>query len=286
MTCSEVQPATVEEIKKVNALLPVEGKITNIIQETSDVKTFHISAEDGGLPFQLAPGQLLMLSIFGVGEAIFSASVNRNCFEVTVKRVGVLTDALHEAEIGQTVGIRGPYGNGFPLDHCRGKDLVFVAGGIGLAPVRSMINYVLNHRDEFGHLDLIYGSRTPRDLVYKEELFKTWIEAEDFSLSLTVDQGDKDWQGQVGFVPSVLKNYKPRSADTICILCGPPVMIKFSLQILEKMNLAPENIITTLEMRMKCGIGKCGRCNIGSCYVCLDGPVFSLKQLKALPNEY
>ena len=286
MTSSLSQPASVEEIRQINALIPTEGRIINIIQETPDVKTFHISAKEGGLPFQLAPGQLLMISIFGVGEAIFSARVKGNCFEVTVKRVGVLTEALHEAAIGQTVGIRGPYGNGFPLDFCRGKDLLFVAGGIGLAPVRSLINYVLGHRAEFGHLELIYGSRTPRDLVFKEELLKTWTAAEDFNLTLTVDQGDKDWQGQVGLVPNLLKNHKPMSADVVCILCGPPVMIKFSLQALEEMDLLPENIITTLEMRMKCGIGKCGRCNIGACYVCLDGPVFSLKQLRALPNEF
>jgi NAD(P)H-flavin reductase len=286
MTSSLSQPASVEEIRQINALIPTEGRIINIIQETPDVKTFQISAKEGGLPFQLAPGQLLMISIFGVGEAIFSARVKGNCFEVTVKRVGVLTEALHEAAIGQTVGIRGPYGNGFPLDFCRGKDLLFVAGGIGLAPVRSLINYVLGHRAEFGHLELIYGSRTPRDLVFKEELLKTWTAAEDFNLTLTVDQGDKDWQGQVGLVPNLLKNHKPMSADVVCILCGPPVMIKFSLQALEEMDLLPENIITTLEMRMKCGIGKCGRCNIGACYVCLDGPVFSLKQLRALPNEF
>ncbi|HUX47499.1 MAG TPA: FAD/NAD(P)-binding protein, partial [Desulfosporosinus sp.] len=205
----------------------------------------------------------------------------------TVKRVGTVTNALHEVEVGQTVGIRGPYGNGFPLNHCQGKDLLFVAGGIGLAPVRSLINYVLDHRTEFGHLRLIYGSRSPQDLVFKEDLSKIWPAAANFNTSITVDQGDKDWQGNIGFVPDLLKKLYPKAdVNTVCILCGPPVMIKYSLNILEELKFSPENIITTLEMRMKCGIGKCGRCNIGSCYVCLDGPVFSVAQLRTLPDEY
>lgn len=286
MTSSFTQPATVEEIKKVNALIPVRGKIINIIQETPSVKTFYISTDTEGLPFHLAPGQLVMLTMFGVGEAIFSASVGQNYLEVTVKRVGTVTNALHEANVGQTVGIRGPYGNGFSIDHCRGKDLLFIAGGIGLAPVRSLINYVLNHRMEFGQLHLIYGACSQNDLVFKKDIFNTWPTEKSFNISVTVDQGDHDWHGNVGFVPDILKKLQPKSDDTNCILCGPPVMIKNSLKILEELNFSAENIITTLEMRMKCGIGKCGRCNIGSCYVCLDGPVFSLEQLRALPNEY
>lgn len=286
MTSSLSQPATVEEIQKINALLPVKGKIRNITQETSDIKTFHISTLDDRLPFQLEPGQLVMLSILGVGEAIFSASVGDNCLEVTVKRVGIVTNALHEVEVGQTVGIRGPYGNGFPLTHCQGKDLLFIAGGIGLAPVRSLIKYVLDRRSEFGHLQLIYGSRSPQDLVFKEDLLKIWPVIADFNVTMTVDQGNKDWQGPVGFVPDLLKRLHPKAENTVCILCGPPVMIKYTLNILEELKFSPENIITTLEMRMKCGIGKCGRCNIGSCYVCLDGPVFSLTQLRTLPGEY
>lgn len=274
------------EAARVNPLVPQVGRIIKIIEETPDVKTFHVTT-DAGKPFTPLPGQLAMLSLLDVGEAMFSiTSQGPDHLELAIKRVGILTDALHEAEPGQSVGIRGPYGNGFPLEMMRGKDLLFIGGGIGLAPVRSLINYCIEHRQDYGHLWIIYGARSPADLCFKDDLFNNWPEVENCRVDVTVDRGDDTWQGHEGFVPAFVEELKPKPEGKVAITCGPPVMIKFVLQSMEKLGFKDEQIVTTLEMRMKCGIGKCGRCNLGSCYVCLDGPVFTLAQLKKLPGEY
>ncbi|AKX93565.1 FAD/NAD(P)-binding protein [Neomoorella thermoacetica] len=274
------------EAARVNPLVPQMGRITKIIDETPDVKTFHVTT-DAGKPFTPLPGQLAMLSLLDVGEAMFSiTSQGPDHLELAIKRVGMLTDALHEAEPGQSVGIRGPYGNGFPLEMMRGKDLLFIGGGIGLAPVRSLINYCIEHRQDYGHLWIIYGARSPADLCFKDDLFNNWPKVENCRVDVTVDRGDDTWQGHEGFVPAFVEELKPKPEGKVAITCGPPIMIKFVLQSMEKLGFKDEQIVTTLEMRMKCGIGKCGRCNLGSCYVCLDGPVFTLAQLKKLPNEY
>ncbi|HEX3015383.1 MAG TPA: FAD/NAD(P)-binding protein [Desulfobacteria bacterium] len=272
----------------VSPLVPVVCKITKIVTETPDVKTFHVSTLDGKKPFTPMPGQLGMVSILNAGEGMFSITTQgENHLEFSIKRCGVLTDALHEAEVGQNITVRGPYGNGFPLDFCKGKDILFIGGGIGLAPVRSLITYSIAHRQDFGKLQVIYGSRSPADLVFKEDLFENWTKVPDLELNLTVDRGDESWKGNVGFVPAFIEQLAPSpKGDKVCVLCGPPIMIKFCLQSLAKLGFKNENIITTLEMRMKCGVGKCGRCNIGSCFVCLDGPVFTLAQLQNLPPEY
>lgn len=269
-----------------NPLLPVVGKIIKIVEETPDVKTFHVTTENGK-PFTPMPGQLGMLSLLNVGEAMFSVTAQGpDHLEFAIKKVGKLTEALHEAEVGQTVGVRGPYGNGFPIDLFKGKNVLFIGGGIGLAPVRSMINYCIEHRDDFGKLTIIYGARSPADLCFKTDLFENWPKVRDTEVHVTVDRGDENWKGHVGFVPAFLEEINPSPDNTIALTCGPPIMIKFVLQSLAKMNFAPEQIVTTLEMRMKCGIGKCGRCNIGSKFVCLDGPVFTLAELNQMPNEY
>ncbi|MCL1853598.1 MAG: FAD/NAD(P)-binding protein [Peptococcaceae bacterium] len=268
-----------------NPLLPQRGVIAKIKTETSDTKTFSITGFDGAKPFTPLPGQLGMLSLPAYGEAMFSVtSQDQTHIDMTIKAVGALTNALHEIEEGQECGIRGPYGNGFPLDFCRGKDLTFIAGGIGLAPVRSLIKYCLDNRADFGKLTIVYGARTSDDLVFKEDLFENWPEAENKNLHLTIDREEEAWPGHVGFVPSYVEELA--LPPTVAIVCGPPIMIKFTLANLEKMGFLPNEVITTMEMRMKCGIGKCGRCNIGSCFVCLDGPVFTLEQLNAMPAEY
>lgn len=267
-------------------LVPVLGRISKIIEETPDVKTFHV-VTDGGRPFTPRPGQLAMLSLLPVGEAMFSVTWHgEEHLEFAIKKVGRLTAALHEAEVGQTVGVRGPYGNGFPVEELHGKDLVFIGGGIGLAPLRSLINHCLANRGDFGRIQIIYGARSPADLVFKEDLFRNWPQAPDTEVHITVDAADAEWQGHVGFVPAFLEELNPPPAGKVAITCGPPIMIKFVLAALERMGYRDEQVITTLEMRMKCGIGKCGRCNIGSKYVCLDGPVFTLAQLKNMPAEY
>ncbi|CEO88219.1 FAD/NAD(P)-binding protein [Syntrophaceticus schinkii] len=269
-----------------NPLVPEMGTITKIIDETPDVKTFHVTTPRGK-PFTPKPGQLAMLSLVPVGEAMFSITWQGDDYlEFSIKRVGVMTDALHEVDVGAAVGVRGPYGNNFPVEIMKGKDIFFIGGGIGLAPLRSLINHCVVNRDEFGKLEVLYGSRSPADLVFKYDLFDNWPKVKDMEVYVTVDRGDDDWKGMVGFVPAYLEELKPSPEGKVAVVCGPPIMIKFVLQSLEKLGFTDEQVITTLEMRMKCGIGKCGRCNIGSKFICLDGPVFSLAELKKLPPEW
>jgi len=267
-----------------NPLLPKNCRIIGINEETPDVKTFRLQCADGTKPFSPMPGQLAMLSIAGIGEAMFSITAQgEDWIESSIKRVGLLTEALHEAGIGDRVGVRGPYGNYFPVESLKGKNLLFVGGGIGIAPVRSLILYVLNHREDYGEIDVLYGSRTYVDLVFRDDLFDNWPKV--LNTHITIDVEESSWKGHVGFVPSYLEEKGFSPENRACILCGPPIMIKFCLGALERMGFSKDNIITTLEMRMKCGIGKCGRCNIGSKYVCLDGPVFTMAELDELPDE-
>jgi len=270
-----------------NPLVPTLGTVFKIVQETPDIKTFFVSTKDGKKPFTPMPGQLGMFSMMNLGEGMFSVtSQGENHLEFAIKKCGMLTDALHEIREGQTVGVRGPYGNGFPIEKCQGKDMLYIGGGIGLAPVRSLIKYSFDHRDDFGKIDIIYGSRSPEDLCFKEDLFENWPKERDTQVHITVDRGDDNWKGNVGFVPAFLEQVNPDPKGKMVVLCGPPIMIKFCLQSLAKMGYTDDQVITTLEMRMKCGIGKCGRCNIGSKYVCLDGPVFTMEELNHLPNEF
>ncbi|HEY8909163.1 MAG TPA: FAD/NAD(P)-binding protein [Desulfosporosinus sp.] len=269
-----------------NPLIPQVCKIIFIEQETPDVKTFRFQTLDGKKPFAPLPGQLGMLSLLGTGEAMFSiTSQGEDYIEISIKRCGLLTEALHEAEVGQLVGLRGPYGNHFPLKEAEGLDLLFVGGGIALAPLRPFINYVKANREKFKHVDILYGSRSPEDLVFKRELFEAWPTMPDTNMHVTVDKGAAGYEGNVGFVPTYMEELAFSPEGKMVVLCGPPIMIKFCLQALFRMGFSKEQVITTLEMRMKCGIGKCGRCNIGSKYVCVDGPVFSMAEIDELPDE-
>jgi sulfhydrogenase subunit gamma (sulfur reductase) len=231
-----------------------------------------------------------VFSVFGRGEAPFgiaNSPTRDEYIECSVKRVGRVTDALHELNEGDEVGFRGPYGRPFPIEKMQHKNLVFVGGGIGMAPLRSLLWNCLDRRDQFGDITVVYGARSTADLVYQREL-QEWSAREDVDIVLTVDPGgeDEQWQGEIGFVPTVLEKVDPSPQNAMVITCGPPIMIKFVLVSLSKMGFAPEQIITTLEMKMKCGLGKCGRCNIGPAYVCKHGPVFSYEELMALPEEY
>lgn len=285
----DVTPGVVQDV-----YLPHVSRIRRITQETdsSDVKTFEVIFlnEDAWQGFKYAPGQFAEVSIFGVGEApisITSSPTQEGYLEFSVKRMGAVTTALHHLEEGAVIGVRGPYGNTFPIEDMKGRDIIFIGGGIGLAPLRSLINYMLSakYRADFGKIDIIYGARSPGDLVFKWELEK-WRQRDDVNLVVTVDRGDDAWTGRVGFVPAVLKEVAPAPGGAVAVTCGPPIMIKFVIQNLLELGFAPEQIVTTLEMRMKCGIGKCGRCNIGSKYVCKDGPVFTYAQLGEMPKEY
>jgi len=280
-----VTVATASDVLRINNLVPKVGLVREILEETPDVKVFRITTPSGEKPFTPMPGQLGMFSLPAVGEGMFSVtSQGDDYIDMAIKKTGLLTDALHEMEAGTEVGIRGPYGNGFPIEQCKGKDMLFIAGGIGLAPVRSMILYCIEHREDFGKLTVIYGARSKEDLVFRQDLFEEWKDVPNMDIHVTIDRAQEGWDGHVGFVPDYIKELAPN--PQVAIICGPPVMIKFSLPALKELGFDEKETITTLELRMKCGIGKCGRCNIGSCYVCLDGPVFTLEQLNHMPSEY
>lgn len=267
-----------------NPLVPINGKVVEIINESRDVKTFRVKPES---EIKHLPGQCAMLSLFGIGEAIFSisSSPNRELLDFSIKKTGKVTDVLHEIEEGQQLGIRGPYGNHFPAEEIKGKNLLFVGGGIGLAPLRSLIEYALDNRKDYGKLRLIYGSRTPEDLIFHKDIFEKWPR-DDFEVNLTVDAESPNWNGYVGYVPQYLEELAPSPKDTVAITCGPPIMIKYVLQTLERLGFKEDQVVTTLEYKMKCGVGKCGRCNIDDKYVCKDGPVFYLKELNQLKGEF
>ena len=270
-------------------LIPMVGVVTMIRTDTPDVKTFRVNAPDGGKLFEHMPGQCAMVCAPGVSEAMFSITsspTNREYQEFSIKKCGDLTDYLHSLQVGDQITVRGPYGNHFPVeDALKGKNLLFIAGGIGLAPLRSVINYVLDNRADYGSVDILYGSRSADDLVKLQEIQDVWTQAPDTHVYLTIDRPQDGWDGHVGFVPSYLKEVG-FDVDKTVLVCGPPIMIKFVLQGLQELGFSKEQVYTTLELRMKCGIGKCGRCNIGSKYVCKDGPVFRCDQLDELPPEY
>ncbi len=268
-------------------LIPQKARVVKLWDETSDVMTFQVEFSDSE-PFPYLPGQCAMLSMPSVGEAMFSitASPTRQPMEFSIKRVGSLTEEMHRMEVGRQIGIRGPYGNGFPLEIMMGTDLLFIGGGIGLAPLRSLINYCIDHREDYGHIHIVYGARSPEDLVFKSELFEEWPRVDNVDVDVTVDAGDENWDGPVGFVPAFLEELNPSPEGKLAFTCGPPIMIKFVVQSLAKLNYSKDRVITTLEKRMKCGVGRCGRCNVGGKYICLDGPVFRLDELDELPDDY
>ena len=204
--------------------------------------------------------------------------------QFSVMRAGEVTAKLHTLTAGDKVGVRAPLGNAFPVADMKGKDIVFVGGGIGMAPLRTLFLYMLDNRADFGKIRLLYGARSPLDMAFSAEL-PEWTGRSDIETTLTIDREADGWQHKVGLIPNVLLEMAPKPENCVAITCGPPIMIKFTLEALKKLGFADEQIVTTLEKRMKCGIGICGRCNIGSSYVCVDGPVYTYAQLKQLPNE-
>ena len=271
-------------------ILPMLGVVTEIRVDTPDIKTFRVEALEGGKCFEHMPGQCAMLSIPGVGEAMFSITSSptvKEYQEFSIKKCGCLTSWLHQMDVGQQITIRGPYGKPFPVDdELKGKDLLFIAGGVGLAPLHSVINYVLDKRDSYGKVDVVYGSRSREDLLDLEEIQTRWMDPKnDVDVHLTIDRAQEGWDGHVAFVPTYVKELGFDPNKTV-LVCGPPIMIKFVLQALTELGFEKTQIYTTMELRMKCGVGKCGRCNIGDKYVCKDGPVFRFDELGELPNEY
>jgi sulfhydrogenase subunit gamma (sulfur reductase) len=260
--------------------------IDRVRNETGDVKTFtmRFKAPDIQENFSYRSGQFLEVSIFGIGEmpiSITSTPSRKGFFELSVKNVGLVSGVLHSMTPGAEVGIRGPFGNGFPFEKVFGKNLFFVGGGIGLAPLRSLINNVLDNRESFGKATILYGSRTPGDLVFRDE-FEVWRDQPDVTMLVTVDRGDEQWTGNVGVVTTLFPKAAIESQSTVAFVCGPPVMIPFVIKDLLNLGFTEDRIISTLERHMKCGVGKCGHCCIGHKYVCVDGPVFSYREMKAM----
>ncbi len=274
----------------INPYVPNLGQLADIQQLGTGIKLFKVAFEDEAVArdFTYLPGQFAFVSAFGVGEAPFgitSVSGIDGTVDFAVARVGTVTHALHEMGKGEVVGVRGPLGNWFPLEEVKGKNVIFLGGGIGGAPLRPVITSILHDRDNYGDMTILWAARNPKLLVFTEE-YDTWRQAPRTELHLTVDEGDPAWTGNVGLITQLLQKVKPSPDNAAVIICGPPIMIHFAIQELQKMGFTSEQIITTLEAKMKCGIGKCGRCNMGEKYVCLHGPVFRHSEIKEFLESF
>lgn len=277
-----------------NPFLPAPMKIEKVVVETEDkaIKTFTLSflKEQDKSDFKYIPGQFAELFVLGKGEAPFgmaSSPTQGGYLQFTVSRVGVVTAALHDLSQGKVVGVRGPLGNGYPIEALQGKNVVIIGGGFGFSTLRALTNFMLaeENRERFRDITVIYGARTPGLLLYRDEL-EEWGKRQDLRLYLTVDVGNEAWKGRVGVVPAITREVAPSPDNAFALVCGPPAMIRYTLPVIAELGFPPERTLLSLERRMKCGLGLCGRCNIGSKYVCKDGPVFSLAELKRLPVEH
>lgn len=272
-----------------NPYLPMPATVKEVIRETANIVTLRVVLDDPEVMrnFHHEPGQVGQLSVFGSGESTFvinSPPSQKEYLQFSVMMAGEVTTAIHRLTAGEAVGVRAPLGNYFPYQQWKGKNVFFIGGGIGMAPIRTIMLHLLENKKDYGKISLLYGARSPKDMAYSSEL-DDWLSNPDLDCTLCIDAPFEGWQHKVGLIPNVLKELAPSPDNTVAVLCGPPIMIKFTLQALEALKFEPENIVTTLEKRMKCGIGICGRCNIGGHYVCIDGPVFTQKQLMALPPE-
>lgn len=270
--------------------LPDLATVVEIIEETPNIRTLRLVLDDDAKMenFVFEPGQVGQISVFGAGEATFvinSPPSEKKYLQFSVMKAGEVTDAIHRLATGDKVGLRAPLGNYFPYENWKGKKVFFIGGGIGMAPIRTIMLYLLEHSDDYGKISLLYGARSPIDMAYSYEL-DGWTHNPDLDCTLCIDNPYEDWNHRTGLIPKVLEELAPSPENTVAVLCGPPIMIKYTLETLKKLGFAPENIVTTLEKRMKCGIGICGRCNIGDRYVCVDGPVFTLQELDRLPPDY
>ncbi|HIU17074.1 MAG TPA: FAD/NAD(P)-binding protein [Candidatus Avidesulfovibrio excrementigallinarum] len=280
-------------MNELNPLLPEVATVVEIVQETHNIKTFRVKLDDENRmkAFHFEPGQVGQLSLFGVGESTFvinSPPTRMDYLQFSVMKVGEVTSALHRLNVGDKIGVRAPLGNFFPYANWKGKDVFFIGGGIGMAPIRTIMLYLLDNKKDYGKISLLYGAKTPEDLSYKDDI-KDWLTDPNLNAVLTIDNPAEGWTEDaahtVGLIPNVLKELAPKPDNCIAVLCGPPIMIKFTLMALKELKFPDEQIFTTLEKRMKCGVGLCGRCNIGGKLVCVDGPVFSYDQLRDLPPE-
>jgi len=277
-----------------NPYIPLFTKVKSIVSENevNDIKTFELEfvKEEDYKNFNYVPGQFAEISIIGKGECpigIASSPTEEGTIKFTIKKMGTVTSSFHNSDIGDTIGVRGPLGNGWPMEELKRKNIVVIGGGFAFSTLRSLVLYVLDekHRKDYGDLTVIYGNRDSSEVLYRD-ILEEWEKRDDINVVLTIDREEEGWTRKVGFVAAIVKEVAPSPDNAVAIICGPPIMIRTAVDELVKIGWSDENILNSLEMRMKCGIGKCGRCNIGSKYVCIDGPVFSLAELKKLPNEF
>lgn len=277
-----------------NPYIPLLTTVKSIIAENkiNDIKTLELEFKNKKdyEDFNYIPGQFAEISIIGKGECpigIASSPTEEGSIKFTIKKMGTVTTALHNCDIGDTVGVRGPCGNGWPIEEMKGKNIVIIGGGFAFSTLRSLITYMLDnkYRKDYKDITVIYGNRDSGEVLYQEDL-ETWKKRDDIKVILTIDREEEGWKDKVGFVAPVVKEVAPSSDNAVAVVCGPPIMIKTTIAVLEELKFEDAQILNSLEMRMKCGIGKCGRCNIGNKFVCVDGPVFSLAELKKMPNEY
>jgi sulfhydrogenase subunit gamma (sulfur reductase) len=274
-----------------NPMLPYLGTLVEVKDLAQEIKLFRVEMLNGGSEAfcDFKPGQFAFLSAFGVGEAPFgiaNAACRGPVLDFAVHRLGSVTTELHELAEGDVVGVRGPMGNWFPMDDFKGKDLVVLGGGIGGAPLRPVIQHVLANRQDFGHLTILWAARHPSLLIFTDE-YDEWRSAPDTDLHLTVDEPDARWDHNVGLITEMLARVAPSPHHTLSITCGPPIMIHFvNKMLVEKFGFDPAQNYVTLEARMHCGIGKCGRCNLGEKLICVDGPVFSMAEVDALTESF
>ncbi len=286
---SKLTPVAPRPVSAGNPYRPMEATVIEVITETHNIKTIRVTLDDPELAanFTYEPGQVGQLSVFGSGESTFVINTppsQKDYLQFSVMMAGEVTSSIHNLCKGDKVGVRAPLGRPFPYELWKGKNVFFIGGGIGMAPIRTIMLHLLDHKEDYGKISLLYGGRSPQDLAFSYEL-EGWMSNPDLDCTLTIDREAPGWPHKVGMIPNVLRELAPSPDNCVAVLCGPPIMIKFTLQALDELHFSHENVYTTLEKRMKCGIGICGRCGIGGKYVCLDGPVFSQKELDGLPPE-
>jgi len=277
-----------------NPYIPILTSVKNIVSENevNDIKTLELvfKKEEDLKNFKYIPGQFAEISLIGKGECpigIASSPTETGSIMFTIKKMGTVTTGLHNVEIGDILGVRGSFGNGWPIEEMKGKNIVVIGGGFAFSTLRSLVVYLLDekYRKDYKEITVIYGNRDSGEVLYRD-ILEEWEKREDIKLVLTIDREEEGWTREVGFVAAIVKKVAPSPDNAMAVVCGPPIMIRTAVAELVNLGWKDEQILNSLEMRMKCGIGKCGRCNIGNKFVCIDGPVFSLAELKKLPNEY